>query len=1621
MNQKLNRALIQASMYHKLTARDWNAEFQALWEATTITSAAASKRWNLLCDLVHEFTQVATDLVIQVTQQMYSESSQANGSDTASTSSNGLSIPPLSGGYPGCFRAGNVLIRRWASDRGAKQQQQAFRTILMADVPGLCVPLTVVVGYQGSTFTVQGLLPLSKNSRIVYRGDGQQDTALNKPVHAMVRRLMDSLNLIADGPNAATAEQWKLPRVEIIEGEDGRFYMTNALGLLPPLLPGVTNSPSRRYESLVLIDTPAAFSADRSHATEMGSVLFFRTASPLFAISPSDAASEASRQQQVIDVMRKYGLNVTLLGMMFQLVPEEESLPLDRRQTALAIFCVEMMCRTAKALLLTDISKIRDGPDPQSISFERCVSTALQYLVGDDDVSFAQRLFLVTCRKFDLSPEKDEGVLSTFKAARRGRRKLLVKRFCDLCGVTLSASEEDRVPRCDWSPIVDRYPFLPVALETVDEATLKSIASPARLHAFGLPHAARRHLCKGEVEQALQACSLVAADRKSHFTKESVHWVYAAQMLATCQVLAGRTEGGVVQFLEAIKIMKSLAGTNCILIGKMYSQLGDLLFEEKRFQLALIQFANAVKSYDELPHPLAKFGPIYMHALQGVLAAHREIDVQQSTQPGAANRPSAANIPLLSNGVTKLALKAHPDAAVHAFVMDYASIVMNEQMYEVAAEMLNQASTLAEAVYGASAPQTAATLSAAAYAYYCAGPRFVKQCEGLMEKAIEVTSAAHGKASLETAIAMNNLGSLFLQEQRFEEAYRQFVAAQQRFERAASTDEPNYKVCRRNVAILLNRMRLRAAIKIQIYVRRFLARAQRKKDLRTRERFRLEELETKARTMELVETERSARSAIKREFVETKPTDKIGRHGGVTLDPAEQNLSVSAEIQQSTTSHDEQRVDTSQDHGKPPPSPPRKPDAKKPVEPKPEPPSPSAPKRPEESKQQQVSSHPKRNETNQSGTTNKVEKDSPPPPTVAPTEPAQETDNPKVVRRLSIRRKSIGDEGDADAPNIQAQSSSSAPPPPVVIEDAPFADSPKQGAPSNTAGDRRRSSASVDQHELTRYMQHTDSSRRKSLTIYDQQLQEQKRQEELNKKTPTATPTAAATPHAHLSPSYAKSTVSSRRKSLTDMEIFPQAIPPTSVADTPRAAITPKAQQEVIGLMPRKKAINILQRIGRAYRIRKRLALQRLRTLQRMGRGFLVRKMMFNKKHIKDCIAYSAASMLSRFVRVRRSVSVRQLKAAKVLLRFVRGYKARRRMADIHERSLLDQAKAKVAAIVKDETEMRADLAAEERTERKMLHEENIAIHGKMRGERQKRLVREDALRELKRKRLELLDDEARIRTQLENDAVFKLSQLNRRARRQKQMLSDAVTGLKLRDRLLLSTSQVREEESLVVSDAEPTIADPAAEDPDIEQHVSPVKSQLGTMVVASALDSPRREMFGGFVVDDTLHAILDLERQLLNFRWKLHAKHNNLCRVIDDVSDERKSVQRQLVSHNSRPQVEQPDLVMFAPARLIARSYEREPRSRPPTERPAPSSSTLPPLSQQPNSARRPSGATAAAEAAHVAVVTSKTPRAPGAERTTPRNLYDQPYMRSYSGASMSSSRQRSASSSQRAAVQKV
>lgn len=121
----------------------------------------------------------------------------------------------------------------------ATRELQGLRCYLEAEVPGLCVPLFIVIDYRGFRITAEPMLPIGKDTLVYGSNDGGVTVVKkNKEMAKKMRLAAERINLNKHSVGNVIRKKIFGPGdIEGHLGKDNRFYVLDAARLLPAFPP----------------------------------------------------------------------------------------------------------------------------------------------------------------------------------------------------------------------------------------------------------------------------------------------------------------------------------------------------------------------------------------------------------------------------------------------------------------------------------------------------------------------------------------------------------------------------------------------------------------------------------------------------------------------------------------------------------------------------------------------------------------------------------------------------------------------------------------------------------------------------------------------------------------------------------------------------------------------------------------------------------------------------------------------------------------------------------------------------------------------------------------------------------------------------------------------------------------------------------------------------------------------------------------------------------------------------------------------------------------------------------------------------------------------------------------
>ncbi|TPP41053.1 hypothetical protein CGC20_37020 [Leishmania donovani] len=395
-------------------SRDWNTEFQWLWEQQLHGEVWGYTGHQEMRDFLEEFEGFAKVLV----ESLWREGR----------------LPPAvrpSSVTTMCARYGNVLVYAWPDGKLGMWMQRSFRVLMECCVPHLSLPLTATFRYFGDVVTVAAAISLERAGPAEYAGNGRSDSVMHVPLQELLGMTQDALNLLRGDPRgeatggasdeATTPQQRKVRGIEVREGMDTRLYVVNCLGLLPPLFSTDGRVLTLRRWLHLIQHPPMPWASSVACAD-----IYRREAA---------AAAQYLNSALQAPLLHKSGLNVSLLGLVAQtmLAAAKEDLD-DTSELVLRLIAVEVLARVVRRSLVRSMG--REGSARSLKAANSYLQRTASSLLRTSQERFEERLLPLVRDMFWLDEAMGtEPYVQLLKRTLQRQVVLITKRLCELCGL----------------------------------------------------------------------------------------------------------------------------------------------------------------------------------------------------------------------------------------------------------------------------------------------------------------------------------------------------------------------------------------------------------------------------------------------------------------------------------------------------------------------------------------------------------------------------------------------------------------------------------------------------------------------------------------------------------------------------------------------------------------------------------------------------------------------------------------------------------------------------------------------------------------------------------------------------------------------------------------------------------------------------------------------------------------------------------------------------------------------------------------------------------------------------------------------------------------------------------
>ncbi|GET87531.1 hypothetical protein, conserved [Leishmania tarentolae] len=331
-----------------------------------------------------------------------------------------------------CYRDKNIFYRILPDSRSGRNVVAALRGVLQSRSALLTVPLTSFIMFRGTPVLAQALAPFGTKPIKVY-GAGAES---NLEVAA-------ELDIIADALRTPLPDEVVC---EVYRGLDGRMYVTNTnittIALDDSILIG---GPLKRPEMLALCPCVTSTCEDSLNALRNPVVM-----ETLRHLLDTDADEQCGRLSEILHF---YGVNLCLLRSVLDAFAGQYRDDAYDVQRFTEVVAIEMMARTIKQEIYTEVQAKRLGIDVVSVN--KCYAVHLRAALEPER---EDRFVELVLRKYAMHNEgrQADGLIETLLTVRRHHRSALIKRLSWLIGARSApfAEEEENTRTVVWVPLI---------------------------------------------------------------------------------------------------------------------------------------------------------------------------------------------------------------------------------------------------------------------------------------------------------------------------------------------------------------------------------------------------------------------------------------------------------------------------------------------------------------------------------------------------------------------------------------------------------------------------------------------------------------------------------------------------------------------------------------------------------------------------------------------------------------------------------------------------------------------------------------------------------------------------------------------------------------------------------------------------------------------------------------------------------------------------------------------------------------------------------------------------------------------------------------------------------------
>ncbi|KAH9582329.1 CLU domain [Trypanosoma melophagium] len=754
--------------------RDWNAEFQLAWEMEDNTVSQAESRLEALRRVEREFVADAVRTVKQI----------------VTLDDDGPREMPK---FLQCYRVDNIFFRVLPDSRSGRNYVASLRGVLQSRTRLLTVPLSCMLFYRGMPVLAQALVPMPRQPTQLY-GAGY---ANNHEVEAEILHMADALNIpFPDGT------------LEVYEGLDGRFYLTNSNSTLTPLF--VDDTIMKRQEMLRFCSQVSDGHNDTLSVLDNIEVLD----SIVRACVDSESRSIVDCLKNVSEILHSFGVNLCLLKQVMRKIAEANQYDVVTLRQLNELFCVEMLARSVKQEFYLEVQGKRVAYDDEVLG--STLSRRMGDVFANIDV-FQSRFLEVVAKKYGVVDE-DNDIIELLTTVRSSRKADIVARVCALLGVTIEKTSGNRSDMT-WHANVNArvIPQLadPREMHILAEKYRTIVTKDSHRYAFCFPVRWKVACWEGRYDEALDLVHETATAQYNRYGENAIVTLYARR--SVCEVCFATMQKKCITEGRGLfpEVMKGFEELTCLVTqGRRHIEYGFWILRVALVyqQDDLVVYRSCVEEAVEHFYKAIEKLPAYLKSEHGSwlhLQPYRGLLKCKQLLPSCS-----VNTKELVEHSIELSTIGWASDFFMLYLWDLSLQLETEGRYEEAIRVLLTAITVSKKKPTVSLDLPTLMLDAAHIYRSWDQEKYCEHSLTLLREAAEKAIQLFGVRSREYAVILNNKGAMEIELNRLTEAGDSLEKAGVAFEEAGvAQDDSDYKTYLDNLVYLEQRLSARPTVR----------------------------------------------------------------------------------------------------------------------------------------------------------------------------------------------------------------------------------------------------------------------------------------------------------------------------------------------------------------------------------------------------------------------------------------------------------------------------------------------------------------------------------------------------------------------------------------------------------------------------------------------------------------------------------------------------------------------------------------------------------------------------------------------------------------------------------------